>query len=111
MKTNAMFTELFGLAAIGTPQIINIGTYQPGADPTVTTVFPVLPIKPGETSQSAFTKINTNFTALFVAVGQPAFQEVIKMGTEHRPVLGTGDPARVAWFKVNANFVYLYAVL
>jgi hypothetical protein len=112
---NTMFTELFGLASIGTPQLINIGTYVAGQDPSNVLNMPVAQ---GEPSNTAFPKINANFSALFTAVGQPALQEIILMGGEvgmvigqNSPVIGTGDPARVAFFKVNSNFTYLYALL
>lgn len=112
---NTMFTELYGLASLGTPQLINIGTYIAGQDPSNVLNMPVAQ---GEPSNTAFPKINANFAALFTAVGQPAYQEIILMGGEvgmvigqNSPVIGTGDPARVAFFKINSNFTYLYAVL
>ena len=106
IKTNQMFGELFTLAGIpGQQQIVNVGT-TPNSTP------------PGTVSNQAFPMINANFATLFSAVGQPTFQQVILMGGEpgmvvgqNAPVIGTGDPARTAWLKVNANFSYLYAVL
>jgi hypothetical protein len=112
---NAMFAELFAIAGIGTPQIINVGTYSAGANSSDITQ---MPIALGEETLTAFAKINQNFTALFAAAGTPALREVILQGGspgmiagQDSPVIGTGDPARVMWFKVNANFTYLYAVL
>ena len=112
---NTMFTELFTIAAIGAPLLINVGTYLAGQDPSNVLNTP---IAVGEQSNTAFQKINSNFASLFGFVGQPALQEIILMGGEvgmiigqNSPVIGTGDPARVAWFKVNSNFTYLYALI
>jgi hypothetical protein len=112
---NTMFVELFALAGLGAPQLINVGTYNAGQSPSNPAS---VPISLGEPSNTAFPKINVNFAALFGFVGQSALQEVILMGGEagmvigqNSPVIGTGDPARVAWFKVNSNFTYLYALI
>lgn len=101
-----MFGELFTLAGLaGQQQVINVGS-GPNSVP------------PGTPSNIAFPMINTNFATLFTLVQQPSLREVILMGGEpgmivgeNSPVLGTGDPARTAWLKINVNFSYLYAVL
>jgi hypothetical protein len=117
---NAMFAELFALAALSAPLVINVGTYQAGQNPSVVTVFPTIPLVVGDTYLTAFTKINANFATIFASgpVGQPNTQEVISLGGEvgmivgqDSPVIGTGDPGRVAGAKINNNFTYLYSVL
>ena len=110
---NLMFAELFGLAALGTPQLINIGQYQPGTNPLDLSNPAIVA---GESSSTAFPKINANFAALFAFLGS-ALQQVILMGGEvgmiigTGQIIGTGDPARVAWTKVNNNFTYLYTLI
>src|ERR1700683_1139279 len=115
INCNTMFTELFTIAGLGAPQLVNVGTYAAGQSPSNLLNTPVAA---GEASNTAFPKINANFAALFTSVNELGLQEVILMGGEpgmiigqNSPVIGTGDPARVAWFKVNSNFTYLYAVL
>jgi hypothetical protein len=106
IKTNSMFAELFTLAGLtGQQQVINVGA-MPNSTP------------PGTVSNKAFPMINGNFQMLFIFVARPSYQEIILMGGEagmiigeNAPVIGTGDPARTAWQKVNANFTYLYQVL
>ena len=64
-----------------------------------------------------FELINLDFTTLYTAAGQPGLQEFILMGGEPGMIIGTGnqmgtgDPARTAWLKFNANCTALYALL
>jgi hypothetical protein len=101
---NSMFTELFGLASLGSPLLINVGS-GPNSTP------------PGDDMPVTFNKINSNFGALFVAAGHPSYQEIISEGGgpgmvvgQYSPVIGTGYPGRVAMIQCNNNFVYLYHV-
>lgn len=111
--TNEMFEELFSLQSLGSPQLINIGTYVFGTDPNDLTNNPVIP---GDKAQLFCTKINANFTALFTSISQELLQEFILLGGEpgmiigqNSPIIGTGDPGRTIWYKVNQNFQFLYA--
>lgn len=101
---NAMFTELFTLAGLGLPSLINVGS-TPNSTP------------PGDTMPVVFNKINANMAALFAAAGHPAYQEIISEGGgpgmtigQYSPVIGTGYPGRVAMIQTNNNFTYLYHV-
>jgi hypothetical protein len=107
-KTNQNFAELYALAGFPNQQLtINIGSQGTTLTPGV-----------GTSSSLAFPMINANFTFLFSFLGTLPLMQVILMGGEagmivgqFSPVIGTGDPARVAWLKVNSNFTYLYEVL
>src|SRR5277367_6473080 len=101
---NAMFTELFALAGLGLPLLINVGS-GPNSTP------------PGDAMPKVFNIINSNFGALFVAAGHPTYQEIISEGGgpgmvigQYSPVIGTGYPGRVAMIQTNNNFTYLYHV-
>jgi hypothetical protein len=111
IKVQQMFAELFQLAGITTApatSAIIVGpppgnTLTPGAG-TISNVF--------------FPWIIQDFNTLFTALGVPALQQVISMGGEpgmiigqNSPIIGTGDPSRVAFLKCNSNFTYLYEVL
>jgi hypothetical protein len=114
--TNAMFAELFTLEGITPgPQVINIGTYAAGINPAD---FTTNAIVPGDNALTFCTKMNANFTTLFAAIGQPTLRGAILLGGEvgmiigeNSPIIGTGDPGRTIWYKVNENFRYLYAVI
>jgi hypothetical protein len=115
IDTNAMFVELFNDLGLGSPQLINVGTYSAGLNPNDLTVNAVVP---GDNAPTFCTKINNNFTTLFAAIGQPGIRGAILLGGEvgmiqgqYSPVIGTGDPGRTIWYKVNANFAYLYALV
>jgi hypothetical protein len=106
---NSMIAELYGLAGLQNPPSINVGTYAVGADPANISNTAILA---GETCASAFNKINIAFSVLFSAVSS-SLQEVINLGggAGTGQIIGTGDPARVAFVKINNNFTYLYTVL
>lgn len=71
----------------------------------------------GDTFPVVFTKINDNFALQFNALGTPNLQQVISLGGEvgmiigTGQIIGTGDPGRVAFEKINSNFTYLFATL